>query len=87
MKRAIASPLDRMPKKRPHVPLQRDGRLARWWPNVRSDDPTRDMIRLWEQMFPPFKFWMQAAEAYQRQLMNPGSGWQERRTPPHRRVA
>jgi hypothetical protein len=47
----------------------------------------KDMIRFWETMFPPFKLWMQAAEEYQRQLMNTSSGLQERRTPPYRRVA
>jgi hypothetical protein len=52
-----------------------------------SDDPMKDMIRLWEQMFPPFKFWMQAAEVYQRQLMNMDPGLAERRTSPYRRVA
>jgi hypothetical protein len=50
-----------------------------------SNDPMKDMMQFWE-LFPPFRFWMQAAEAYQRQLTNMDPGSTERK-PPHRRVA
>ena len=46
-----------------------------------SNDPMKDMIQLWETMFPPFKLWMQAAATYQRQLTNTISDSTKRSSP------
>jgi hypothetical protein len=51
-----------------------------------SNDPMTDMMRFWET-FPPFKFWMQAAEEWQRQWMAIESGSADQRSRSFKKVA
>ena len=52
-----------------------------------SNDPMLEMMRFWETMFPPFKFWMQATEQWQRQWMPPEFGPTDQRSRTFKRVS
>ena len=51
-----------------------------------SNDPMSEMMRAWE-MFPPFKFWMEAAEEWRRQWMAIDTGSVGKRSPSFKWVA